>query len=281
MTIPFFAYPVAAILAHPHWGSVGKAIVAPHIQLNSAVPVPVHRHRRHDDHAVHAALRAICGRRPRHRRRRAERRARRGCVGLDLREPRRELHHHRDRRNPVRARPLQRQQRGRRGEGARAVRRPLRRGAVRGRPARREPARGRDPARDRGLRDRRDVRLREGARAPPARGSGLRRHADGADPDRDGRRAHPRPAGHPPARARAGRERHAAAGDARLRLAARLERGADGQVQERPRVQRRRRPDGARDVGAVAAAARRHLQRRTPRPPLRSPPGTRRPCPGT
>jgi Mn2+/Fe2+ NRAMP family transporter len=36
MTIPFFAYPVAAILAHPHWGGVGKAIVAPHIQLNSA-----------------------------------------------------------------------------------------------------------------------------------------------------------------------------------------------------------------------------------------------------
>ncbi len=35
MTIPFFAYPVAAILAHPHWGSVGKAVIAPHIQLSS------------------------------------------------------------------------------------------------------------------------------------------------------------------------------------------------------------------------------------------------------
>jgi len=33
MTIPFFAYPVAAILAHPHWGSVGRSIVAPHIFL--------------------------------------------------------------------------------------------------------------------------------------------------------------------------------------------------------------------------------------------------------
>jgi Mn2+/Fe2+ NRAMP family transporter len=32
MTIPFFAYPIAAILSHPHWGAVGKAIVAPHIQ---------------------------------------------------------------------------------------------------------------------------------------------------------------------------------------------------------------------------------------------------------
>ena len=29
LTIPFFAYPIAAILAHPDWGDVGKAIVAP------------------------------------------------------------------------------------------------------------------------------------------------------------------------------------------------------------------------------------------------------------
>jgi NRAMP (natural resistance-associated macrophage protein)-like metal ion transporter len=35
LTIPFFAYPIAAILAHPHWGAVGKAIVLPHIQTNS------------------------------------------------------------------------------------------------------------------------------------------------------------------------------------------------------------------------------------------------------
>jgi Mn2+/Fe2+ NRAMP family transporter len=35
MTIPFFAYPVAAILAKPHWGKVGHAIVVPHVQLNS------------------------------------------------------------------------------------------------------------------------------------------------------------------------------------------------------------------------------------------------------
>jgi Mn2+/Fe2+ NRAMP family transporter len=31
MTIPFFAYPVAAILAHPKWGDVGRSIVAPHL----------------------------------------------------------------------------------------------------------------------------------------------------------------------------------------------------------------------------------------------------------
>jgi NRAMP (natural resistance-associated macrophage protein)-like metal ion transporter len=35
LTIPFFAYPIAAILAHPDWGEVGKAIVSPHIQTNS------------------------------------------------------------------------------------------------------------------------------------------------------------------------------------------------------------------------------------------------------
>lgn len=35
LTIPFFAYPIAAILARPHWGQVGKAIVAPHIQTSS------------------------------------------------------------------------------------------------------------------------------------------------------------------------------------------------------------------------------------------------------
>jgi Mn2+/Fe2+ NRAMP family transporter len=34
MTLPFFAYPVAAVLAHPRWGTVGHAIVAPHIRLD-------------------------------------------------------------------------------------------------------------------------------------------------------------------------------------------------------------------------------------------------------
>ena len=36
MTLPFFAYPIAAILARPHWGHVGKAILVPHVQMNSA-----------------------------------------------------------------------------------------------------------------------------------------------------------------------------------------------------------------------------------------------------
>jgi len=34
MTLPFFAYPVAAILAHPDWGAVGHAVVVPKIQTN-------------------------------------------------------------------------------------------------------------------------------------------------------------------------------------------------------------------------------------------------------
>jgi Mn2+/Fe2+ NRAMP family transporter len=33
MTIPFFAYPVAAILAHPGWGGVGRSVVSPHVHL--------------------------------------------------------------------------------------------------------------------------------------------------------------------------------------------------------------------------------------------------------
>jgi NRAMP (natural resistance-associated macrophage protein)-like metal ion transporter len=36
LTLPFFAYPVAAILAHPHWSEVGRAIVSPHIRTGSS-----------------------------------------------------------------------------------------------------------------------------------------------------------------------------------------------------------------------------------------------------
>jgi NRAMP (natural resistance-associated macrophage protein)-like metal ion transporter len=34
-TIPFFAYPIAAILSHPDWGAVGHAFVVPHLQTGS------------------------------------------------------------------------------------------------------------------------------------------------------------------------------------------------------------------------------------------------------
>jgi Mn2+/Fe2+ NRAMP family transporter len=36
MTIPFFAYPIAAILARPDWSEVGRSVVAPHAQWTSA-----------------------------------------------------------------------------------------------------------------------------------------------------------------------------------------------------------------------------------------------------
>ncbi len=35
-TIPFFAYPIAAILAHPKWSEVGKAIVTPQLHASAA-----------------------------------------------------------------------------------------------------------------------------------------------------------------------------------------------------------------------------------------------------
>jgi Mn2+/Fe2+ NRAMP family transporter len=34
LTLPFFAYPVAALLAHPHWGDVGHAVIAPRLHAN-------------------------------------------------------------------------------------------------------------------------------------------------------------------------------------------------------------------------------------------------------
>jgi NRAMP (natural resistance-associated macrophage protein)-like metal ion transporter len=34
-TIPFFAYPIAAVLAHPDWGKVGKALVVPQIHTSA------------------------------------------------------------------------------------------------------------------------------------------------------------------------------------------------------------------------------------------------------
>ncbi|HEY7961158.1 MAG TPA: Nramp family divalent metal transporter [Solirubrobacteraceae bacterium] len=36
LTLPFFAYPIAAILAHPDWGEVGRALVVPKIEGGSA-----------------------------------------------------------------------------------------------------------------------------------------------------------------------------------------------------------------------------------------------------
>ena len=175
MTIPFFAYPIAAILAHPHWGSVGKAIVAPHIQLNSGYlflfiatagttitpfmqlyvqSAVVERGIGPDElraEQIEVASGSIFANL---------------VAGFIIIATGATLFVHGD--HTVNsaadaARALE------------AVRGPLRRGAVRGRPARREPARGGDPPGHRRVRHRGDVRLREGDQAPAARGAGLRR----------------------------------------------------------------------------------------------------------
>ena len=85
LTIPFFAYPIAAILAHPTGAQVGKAIVAPHIHANSRLPAAVRRHGRHDDHALHAALPAVGGRRARRARGGPAAEQREAVVGRGLR----------------------------------------------------------------------------------------------------------------------------------------------------------------------------------------------------
>ncbi|MGW0206347.1 NRAMP family divalent metal transporter [Streptomyces sp. NPDC003233] len=36
MSLAFFAYPIAMILGHPHWGEVGKHLVVPHIEPNKS-----------------------------------------------------------------------------------------------------------------------------------------------------------------------------------------------------------------------------------------------------
>lgn len=36
MTVGFFAYPIAAVLAHPHWGEAGKQLVLPHFLAHTS-----------------------------------------------------------------------------------------------------------------------------------------------------------------------------------------------------------------------------------------------------
>ena len=104
MTIPFFAYPIAAILAHPNWLHVGSAIVKPHIQFTGTyLLLFVATAGTTITPFMQLYVQSAVVERG-HRAGRAERGARRGDVGLDLREPRRRLHHHRHRRDAVRAR---------------------------------------------------------------------------------------------------------------------------------------------------------------------------------
>ena len=184
MTIGFFAYPIAAILAKPDWGHVGHAIVAPHIQHNSGylfllVATAGTTITPFMQLYVQSAV------------------VEKGVGPEQLNAERAEvvsgsifanliamfiiiatgatLYVHGERN-------VEQRRRGR--EGARPVRRPLRRSAVRRRTARREPARGGDPPGDRRLRDRGDVRLRERDQASPARSTGVRRRDHRADRDR-------------------------------------------------------------------------------------------------
>ena len=73
---------------------------------------PVHRDCRDDDHAVHAALSPVGRRRARDGAGGHPGRARRGGGGLDLREPRGRLHHHRHRGDALRPRRPHRDERG-------------------------------------------------------------------------------------------------------------------------------------------------------------------------
>ena len=146
LTIPFFAYPIAAILAHPNWHAVGHGLITPQIHVEPAFLIlliatagttitpymqlylqsaVVERGVREDE-LGHEQREAV--------------------AGLDLREPDRGVDHHRHRRDAVHPRHPQHQLGGRSGERSEPLRRKLRGGAVRHRAVRREPARLRDPA---------------------------------------------------------------------------------------------------------------------------------------
>ena len=209
MTLVFFAYPIAAILAHPHWGSVGRAVVEPKIHLTSTyIILFVATVGTTITPFMQLYLQSAV--------------VERGMGPEDIPAERAEvtlasifanlvavfiiiatgatLYVHGDHSGL---------ERGAGGEGARAVRGPLRRAAVRHRTARREPARGGDPPRHGRLRDRRDVRPREGNRATAARGAGVRDDADRAPARRRGGGDDPGPARVQAARVRPGPERRA------------------------------------------------------------------------
>src|SRR5664280_945499 len=200
-TIPFFAYPIAAIVAHPHWGDVGKAIAVPHL---------------HPQHLLHLRGRAR----------------------------------------------------------AASLRRPLRRGAVRHRPAQPEPARRGDPADCHLLRGLRVARLREGRRAPARGGAGVREHHHRDDPAQRLRGDDPRRAGDLTARRRAGGQRAAAADQPVLHLAPGALAQRDGRAAQPRPARRRGRRHRRRHVDPVARPRCGHdrralsagVLRRSPRP---------------
>ena len=63
ITLVFIAYIVSAILAHPDWGEVGRALVTPRLDLTHGDAAAAGRGGGHHDHALHAVLPAVgrCG----------------------------------------------------------------------------------------------------------------------------------------------------------------------------------------------------------------------------
>ncbi len=175
-TIPFFAYPIAAILAHPHWGEVGKAIAVPHLHSSSAfivllialagTTITPYMQLYLQSAVVERGVRE-------EELPREEREAVAGAVFANLIAAFIIIA---DRRDAVHARHPQHLLGRRRRARAEPVRRAVRRGAVRHRPARREPARRGDPADRDLLRRLRVARLREGGRASARGGAGVRKH---------------------------------------------------------------------------------------------------------
>ena len=220
LTIPFFAYPIAAILAHPDWGKVGHSLVVPQVHTSPAflllfvamagTTITPYMQLYLQSAVVERGTTVAD----------LKSESSRGGRRLDLRRPRRRLHHRRHRGDPLRRRdPLDRLGRRRR-QGARAVRRPVRRAALRRRAARRQPARRGDPADRHLLRRRREPRLRKRDRPAARRGAGLHRPDHGDDRDLDPGRDGPRRTGDLAAGRGPGRQRVTAADQPVLRLAA-------------------------------------------------------------
>ena len=166
LTIPFFAYPIAAILAHPDWGEVGHSLVVPQIQTSPAyLLLFVATAGTTITPYMQLYLQsAVVERGAGKDELKAE--GREAVGGRPLRQPDRGLHHHRHRRDAVRRRQPHDRLGRRCGQGAGAACRSVRRAAVRDRAARRQPAGGRDPPDRHLLRPLRVARLREGHRQP-------------------------------------------------------------------------------------------------------------------
>ena len=85
LSLVFLAYPVAMVLAEPDWGEVAKNTSDPALRRHPGLPPHRGRARRHDHHALHAAVPGGRGRRPRHRTRRVPARAHRHGRRLAVR----------------------------------------------------------------------------------------------------------------------------------------------------------------------------------------------------